>query len=229
MNTFEYLEGLRRKINRPIHDLQSLQHLGKLVTSYLPWTESALRPTACRLFLNEMLLNNRKTVLELGAGISTILLEAASRDNSDWTIYSVEHDAGWVEAVKNMIRSNGGDPSRVNFIVTGLKEVDTAAYKGPWYDTGKIAQALSAKVDLLLVDGPISYQNDPMIRFPALPELRQLMNEQFCVLLDDTSRKGEEKILALWAEKFGLHLRDFTLTANCAFLSKDTKTLYNIV
>src|SRR5918997_1250059 len=52
-------------------DILAMHVLAPLSTSYLPWTISAMRPSALVAVLNEIALNGRRSIVELGAGIST--------------------------------------------------------------------------------------------------------------------------------------------------------------
>ena len=47
---------------------------------YLPWSEGALRPAALRSIANEIMLGRRRSIVELGSGVSTIVLARLLRE-----------------------------------------------------------------------------------------------------------------------------------------------------
>ena len=55
-------------------DLLAMQHLNPLLQGYVPWTSSAMRPAAFVNIINDITVNDRRVVLELGGGVSTLLI-----------------------------------------------------------------------------------------------------------------------------------------------------------
>lgn len=54
---------------------------------------------------------------------------------------------------------------------------------------------------LIVVDGPSSPKNDPLVREPALATVLQYLSAQYIdILLDDTNRSGEQQVLKHWHE-----------------------------
>ena len=73
--------------------------LGALSGPYLPWGSGSMRPAGLVAVCNDIVLNDRRRIVELGSGISTVLLARllaqVSADGGDRRLAAVEHDARW--------------------------------------------------------------------------------------------------------------------------------------
>ena len=69
-----------------------------------------------------------------------------------------------------------------------------------WYEP-KFREGLT-KIDLLLVDEPPGNVQQ-LSRYPMLPILFDLLDEEALILIDDGSRPGEKEIAARWSREYG--------------------------
>jgi tRNA A58 N-methylase Trm61 len=213
LHIFSYLVGtkwgkLLLSNKGRLEDIKALNLLPPLGLSYNPWTGSALRPAAVRLILNEILINNRKTVVELGCGVSTLYL-ARQLSRVGGKLFSFDDNAGWVEIVRGFLDEMKIPPNVCRLVPAPLTETTLSLVGGTgnrWYDTDSIERSLSGETfDMVIVDGPEAWQKHAgFSRYPALPYLHRYLKDDFVVFLDDITRKGERKILKRWASDFSL-------------------------
>jgi predicted O-methyltransferase YrrM len=134
-------------------DLESLEILRPLLDAggYLPWTEGALRPAALVLVCNEIVLADRREIVELGSGVSTIVLARLMRER-EGRLTALEHDPDWAGVVRSQLKREG--LTHVARLVEAPLETHPLGLDGaPWYSERGVA-ALPNDIDLLLVDGP---------------------------------------------------------------------------
>jgi predicted O-methyltransferase YrrM len=180
-------------------DVEALALLRPLLDAggYLPWQEAALRPAALAVICDEIVLADRREVVELGAGISTVLLARLLRER-EGRITSVEHDPAFAAFVRGQLAREGlTDVARL--VEAPLERHPLALDDAPWYAEAAIAE-LPTEIDLLLVDGPPGYDEGmERSRYPALPALEPRLAPAAIVVIDDATRPGEREILERWA------------------------------
>lgn len=142
-----------------------------------------------------------RCVVELGSGLSTVVLADALRKGQGRLI-AVESDARYLELTRQLL-DDAGLAASVTLVHAPLEAFD--AGEPEWY--GKAALADIEGVDMLLVDGPPATEC-PTVRYPALPFFRARLNAGARVILDDCDRPGELQVLARWQQEFdGLQVR----------------------
>ncbi len=163
---------------------------------YLAWTDGALRPAALAAVCNEVTLAGRRELVELGSGVSTVVLGRLARELGG-RLTSLEHDTDWARVVRSQIEREGLTAA-ARLIEAPLERHSAALDDAPWYAAGAVAE-LPQEIDLLLVDGPPGY-GDGMgrSRYPALPALEKRLAPNAMVVLDDAGREGERAILEGW-------------------------------
>jgi len=188
-------------------DLEALEILRPLLDAggYLPWTEGALRPAALVVVCNEIVLADRREIVELGSGVSTIVLARLMRER-EGRLTSLEHDPDWGQVVRSQLKREG--LTHVAHLVEAPLEAHPLALgDAPWYAERTVAE-LPEAIELLLVDGPPGYVDGmERSRYPALPALEPRLAPGAIVVLDDTARPGEREILERWGElgwRFGV-------------------------
>ncbi len=167
---------------------------------YIPWTAAAMAPSAICALLNEILINRRKTVVEFGAGISTLYIAKMMQD-IEGQLISFEHDRAWLSVVENMLaKHNVADSAKV--IHAPLGSCSCALDGREWYNEDVVKAALAGKVlDGVIVDGPPA--SDPALelaRYPAVPVIREFLGESFFVFLHDIDRPGETCVFKKWED-----------------------------
>jgi predicted O-methyltransferase YrrM len=166
---------------------------------YLPWTDGAIRPAALVAILNEIAFAERRRIVELGSGVSSIVIGRLLAQRGG-TITAVEHDPDWAALVRRQVeRERLTDV--VEVVVSSL-EPHPASWSGaPWYSRESVA-LLPGGINLLLIDGPPGYGvGMAHSRYPALPALADRLAGNALVFLDDADRESEREIVARWAEE----------------------------
>lgn len=199
-----FLKRQLKKAFRPSYriacDSYALTLLRPYQFQYLPWTSAAIRPSSLCALLNEILINRRTTLVEFGAGISTLYIAKAMKQHHG-TLVSFEHDREWRDFIAAQLFEHGLSDC-ADIVYAPLRECDTAVDGCLWYDTTIVREMLEARVvDGVVVDGPPA--NSPglqMARFPAVPIVREHLGESFFIYLDDISRVGESRVFEKWQE-----------------------------
>ena len=169
-----------------------------------------MRPAGLVMVCNDIVLDDRRRVVELGSGLSTVLLARllAQRARRS-TLVAVEHDARWAQWVREQLEREGIG-AHVMVIDAPLTARADDAGGLPWYDEAAVAdgldRALGAEpIDLLVVDGPPAYAaGHGLGRYPALPVLRPRLAPGATVVLDDVERRGEQDVLRRWESETDL-------------------------
>ena len=180
-------------------DLHGWQVLRPLLDDggFLPWTEGAMAPSGLATVAAEIALAERRLVVELGSGVSTVLLARLARQLGG-RIVAVEHDPGWAGWVRRQL-DRDGLAEHASVIEAPLRPHPLALDGAPWYGPEALDALPGDGIELLLVDGPPGY-GDGMARsrYPALPLLAERLSPGALVVLDDAPRAGEAEILDRW-------------------------------
>lgn len=196
-------EALTAKIRASSHNLESLHFLPSLGLPFVPQTSFALCASAIRIILNDIVLHQRRCVVELGSGISTLFLSKVLHDRPGSLLISVDHDANWLACIASQLKRIG-TASAVRLVHAPL-EPSPGNDDVLWYSHGLLKIALEREtVDAVIVDGPKAlHENDSETRSHALPFLFPRLNHAGAVVfMDDIRRNGERQIYAQWAEEF---------------------------
>jgi hypothetical protein len=171
-----------------------------------------MRPSAIALLVEEM-EQGGASVVELGSGVSTIVLARAARELGVQLV-SIDHDPGWAGEIRALLRREGLE---VGVTAAPLAALDPEAVRVPaepllrapesWYDLAALGEVLPSRIDLLVVDGPPAAESpDVLIRAPAVPALEGRLAEACTVALDDVSRRAELHTARLWTHMLGCEL-----------------------
>lgn len=172
---------------------------------YLPFSTSALRYSSIAAVLNDIVINNRRTVVEFGCGISTMIIAQLARRNrmDNLRIVSFDENAEWIKIVQSQINVQElGE--YVQLVSAPLIHCDLAKNGLKWYDQEEIDKQLNGiEVDLVLVDGPSAWKPEiELSRYPALPQMNHYLSKNSIVFLDDIERDGEAKVIEFWKQEF---------------------------
>jgi predicted O-methyltransferase YrrM len=189
---------LLRRGETAARDARAATELSRLGLPYLPWTASALRPAAMVQLVNEVLINQRRTVVELGAGLSTLYL-AQVLAGTGGQLISFEDDAGWADIVRGQLAQLGlAGAARIIVAPLGASKHSQGGLE--WYDEAAVSTALAGLTpDMVLIDGPPAFApGKALARYPALPMVLPRLAKRCAVVLDDCDRAGERQVLAAW-------------------------------
>ena len=171
---------------------------------YLPYNSGAIRPFNISLLLNDIIINDRKSIVEFGGGISTILISRLiKKNNLNCKLITIENDLPWQEKLSSILKSEGIEEN-TTIIHAPFIEVDTPFGKNNWYDI-KDSLFKGKNIDLVIVDGPLaSIKKLEHSRYPALPKVYKFLAENHMIYLDDTNRSGEQSIIKQWEKEFNI-------------------------
>lgn len=183
-------------------DIYALSQLQPLSSSYTVWSSSSIRPSAMVQILNEIVVNNRNTIVEFGCGITTVYIAKILKQYGGH-LYSVEDNNEWIDIVSIMLKENNLE-DYVTFVHAPLCKSKYSLKNCDWYDENIVQKALKdIKINMVIVDGPPAYMEETELsRYPAIPVLLDQLSDNFCIVLDDVFRNGEKEILALWEKQF---------------------------
>src|SRR5690554_6024531 len=92
---------------------------------YLPYNGGALRPFNISFLLNDIIINDRKIVVEFGSGISTILISRLiKRNNLNCQLISIESNLDWKEQLTRILKDEDIH-NNTTIINAPLKEITT--------------------------------------------------------------------------------------------------------
>jgi hypothetical protein len=187
-----------------LHDLLALQVLAPLSATYLPWNVAAMRPSGVVAVLNEVTINRRRCIVELGSGISTLYLGRLLRRQGGH-LWTVEHDGPWADLIAGQLADEAlGD------VVTLVRAplipaASPAVWPGEtdlWYDPVAVRDGVPDRpIDLLVIDGPpASDAARQHARYPAVPFFAPFLAADHAIVLDDFDRPGEQDIVKRWEQ-----------------------------
>jgi hypothetical protein len=194
------------RASRERKDLLAMQMLAPLSSTYLPWTVSAMRPSGVVVVLNEIAVNGRQSIVELGSGVSTFYIGRLLQ-RLGGRLWTMEHDERWADQVDQELRRQALDD-----VVTVIRAPLTPSSPGwpgedgKWYERGKLTETIAGgPVDLLLVDGPPAYlAGREHSRYPAVPFFAPMLADDYAIILDDASRQGEQDIMERWERQLSI-------------------------
>jgi predicted O-methyltransferase YrrM len=137
-------------------------------------------------------------VVELGSGVSTLVIAAALRSNGAGRLISIDADEGYAAQTRDQLLRQGLG-AWVELRFAALSEMKCEGMARPWYDTRVLADL--GGVDLLLIDGPPTALRAD-IRYPSLPFFWGRLAPGAIVLLDDAARPAERAMAAAWKRQF---------------------------
>ena len=174
------------------------------VIDELPWSPMALTPPAAAQVCSAVLAG-RNRVLELGSGVSTVLLGLAARAAGRQSlVVSIEQDPDWARTVSSLVAQQGlGDLVQVRHAPLTDHPDPAPVPVNRWYSPEALDD-LSGPFDLMLVDGPSAFRPEWRFdRWPAGPWAARVLARNGALVLDDTNRPGEAQVAASWERLLG--------------------------
>ncbi len=201
------------------YDTFALIALQDFALGYLPWSQSSIRPSALVCLLNDIKVNQRRTIVEFGSGVSTMFMAELIKDSDDRRLLSFEHDEGWSASVNDWL-DRRGLAGAARCVHAPLRPC--AGYDLPWYDVEVVRRALGERaVDCLLCDGPPAYASGSgMARLPAVPIVREFLAGEFSIILDDIQRHHERRVARAWQRLLGVPFQHVFLRGGFALAIK---------
>lgn len=166
---------------------------------YIPFTGSALRPSSIVTILNDIIINERRNIIEFGSGISTLVIaKIIEQEELDINFYSVEEDQVWMNLIKAKLEKH-----QISNNVKQIYSPIVPANDSSWHDTSFIETI--DEIDCIVVDGPKAFSKETSnIRTHALDAIKNKLSNSYSIFLDDCHRANESKILNDWSDQLGL-------------------------
>jgi len=181
---------------RQTEAMQQLLSLLKFSAPVPPTRSWAASPDLLLTLAQLVRKHNPKLVVELGSGVSTLVVAKAGAKK----VISIDHSGEFADKTREVLKEHKvrGVEIRVAQLKAHISGVD-------WYDTAVIKDL--KRIDLLIVDGPPGSKN-PEARMPARAEFIAKLSPKAIVVIDDVNREGERKL----AESFAKALPNHVLT-----------------
>ena len=133
-----------------------------------------------------------RTVVELGAGASTLVAAKALALNGGGRLVSFDQHADFVEATGAWLAEHG--------LSADLRHAELAPAPGGWPGLWYELHHLPQRIDLLVIDGP-PWTIHPFVR-GAAETLFDRIPVGGMVLLDDAARPGERIVARRWRKRW---------------------------
>lgn len=131
--------------------------------------------------------NRPETMVEFGAGASTLIAARALQRNGGGRLFSFEQHEDFVEATRAWLADYGLEAD-----IRAAPLAPSGRWPGLWYQHGPLPE----RIDLLLIDGP-PWTIHPMTR-GAAESLFDRIPVGGTVMLDDAARPGERLVARRW-------------------------------
>jgi predicted O-methyltransferase YrrM len=158
-----------------------------------PFGGYAVRADFATLLVMEASKHRPACVVELGSGLSTLILGYAL-EGWNGHLWSIEHEADYARRTRAAVVQHELD-EHVTVLHAPLEPWDPAGR--PWYGRGWLGDL--PPIDLLVVDGPPGTLC-PMSRYPALPVLAPHLAPGAVIVVDDAAREDERAMVRRWLD-----------------------------
>ena len=188
---------LRRERQRETQRMQQLAWLAADIRSRQPlptWVGGMARPELLQATWNLIREERPRRVLELGSGLSTLVMAYALEASGQGEMFALEDVAPHAAATRRLLAEHGL-AERARVLDAPLRQWEWDGRQLPWYSLTNLPA--DAAFDFLLVDGPAGYLG-PSIRYPALPLLQERLAQNARILVDDTNRPDERAMVERW-------------------------------
>jgi predicted O-methyltransferase YrrM len=156
-------------------------------------------------YLIRLIINTRpECVIELGSGLSTIIMGLALDRSSSGRLAALESDARFKDRTERLA-DEFGLRRIVDVELCQMRDVCVNDETYRWYDTRNWANI--QPIDLLFVDGP-SGSGSSMARYPAVPLLIDYMRPGGLIVVDDVKRNDERKAVECWLRDYNIDVAE---------------------
>jgi hypothetical protein len=204
INKLEYRIGRRNEalIDSKFKELKAIELLkGYFPQGFVFESTYSLSFQTIQHIANDIIVNRPATILEIGSGLSTIVLSKVIKETGyKAEFFSVDQDRTWQDHLKMHC-------DNVNFYQFEIGTSGEFAMEGSnWFDIPLDSILRTKKYDLVIVDGPKGSESR-LARYGIVDFLRGRLTETAIVFVDDTDREYEKVLL--W------HLRDMMPFRHC--------------
>lgn len=198
LKTFELI--IENKLNNYFSQQEALSELKRIFPhlAFFPPTRGWAGSPDFLLKLVELVVSESpKYVIELGSGVSSVVLGAALKKFSQGKVESFDHDEAFSNKTNRFLEVNSLQ-NIVNINYSPLMDYRFDENKWSWYDKLQIHK-IETNIDLLVVDGPPRFLQENS-RFLALPILFDRLSKKSTIALDDANRENEKQVVKGWVD-----------------------------
>ncbi len=174
--------------------MQQLLALLKFNAPVPPTRSWAASPDLLLTLAQLVRTHNPKLVVELGSGVSTLVVAKAGAKK----VISIDNSTEFAEKTREMLKEH-----KVRGVEVRVAELKPHISGNDWYDTSVLKDL--KRIDLLIVDGPPGSKN-PQARMPACAEFIAKLSPNAIIVVDDANRDGERKLAESFAKALPKHL-----------------------
>lgn len=139
-----------------------------------------------------------KRIVDLGSGMSTLVL---AKSAPQATIFSIDNSEEYAGKTRQLLADHG--LTNVDLRVAPLAPHPSGI---EWYERSKLSD-ISA-IDLLFIDGPPGSKN-LKARRPAIEEFIARLSPHAIIVIDDVAREGENLMAVEFAKQLPTHTLEF--------------------
>jgi len=161
----------------------------------------ALTPDAAAILAREIAIRKPNTIVELGSGVSTLMVGRLLQQMQHGRLISLDHDPSWAEETRRNIVANGLQ-DYVEVLDAPLTKQQFDGKDFVWYRIPDQLQQIE-QVDMLTVDGPPQTADSELLaRYPALPAFAAQFSEHAVIFIDDARRDTEQAMIEKWLQQY---------------------------
>ena len=155
-------------------------------------------PDFANLLVNEVIDHQPRGIVELGSGVSTIILGYLVQRLGQGHVYSFDHLKEFAGRTEQLVEAHSlSEVVTVQHAPLTDVTVDDQSFR--WYDPTPL-KAIQ-EIDLLIVDGPPE-RLGRCARYPALPVLHESLRDRCMIILDDAARPDDREMIDRWMDRY---------------------------
>ncbi len=190
----------------------------------IPYTPDwSAAPDFMTLIVEHALATQPATIFECSSGLTTLMLARCCQMNGQGHLYSLENGSEYATNTRSYFERYAAD----DYATVIDAPLEKMAHNGDgflWYSSDEMAALISGQIpaqsiNMVVIDGPPGFIQKNS-RYPALPQLFDLLADGCTIFLDDAAREDEKRIVTLWlAEYPGLEHQYFDAERGCSILT----------
>ncbi|RZJ70856.1 class I SAM-dependent methyltransferase [Flavobacterium sp.] len=220
------------------HELQqdqlALTQLYKMFPDafFMPLTTWSVSPKEIVHVCNDILVNDRKCIVEFGSGFSTVCIARMLKlHDKKVSFYTVEESTGWASELQRILESQGLSDyvTVVHAPASEIKLPISKKNQTKWYNTDILSEVFAdvRNIDVIVVDGPTGAIS-PHARYSAIPFLKDKLAEDFSIFVDDTFREEEKSMGLDWRDILKCEWKNYKRYMHLFSVRKNDATPYGI-
>src|SRR5690606_35192641 len=156
------------------------------------WSAS---PELASTLLSVILDHRPMTIVELGSGVSSVVIGYALELADGGEAVAFDHDADFLEATRRELSRH--EIKSVTLSHAPLGPTGLAGHTAPWYKFD--VTSLPETIDLLVVDGP-PRRVEKKARYPTLAMFRDSLSPTAVVVFDDALSEEDAALIREWVQ-----------------------------